>query len=85
LKRAKVLNFEMETATLFTLASLYGLRAGSVCAVFANRCRNEFRTGAGEENAIMVANEAIKILREWDKKKMREEKRWLFPLLVNTR
>ena len=85
LKRAKVLNFEMETATLFTLASFYGLRAGSVCAVFANRCRNEFRTGAGEENAIMVANEAIKILREWDKKKMREEKRWLFPSLVNTR
>ena len=84
LKRAKVLNFEMETATLFTLASLYGLRAGSVCAVFANRCRNEFRTGAGEENAIMVANEAMKILREWDKKKMREEKRWLFPSLVNT-
>lgn len=85
MKRAKVLNFEMETATLFTLASLYGLRAGSVCAVFANRCRNEFRTGAGEENAIMVANEAIKILREWDKKKMHEEKRWLFPSLVNTR
>jgi len=85
LKRAKVLNFEMETATLFTLASLYGLRAGSVCAVFANRCRNEFRTEAGEENAMMVANEAIKILREWDKKKMREERRWLFPSLVNTR
>lgn len=85
LKRAKVLNFEMETATLFTLASLYGLRAGSVYAVFANRCRNEFRTGAGEENAIMVASETIKILREWDKKKMHEEKRWLFPSLVNTR
>ncbi len=75
LKRAKVLNFEMETATLFTLASLYGLRAGSVCAVFADCCRNEFRTETGEENAIMVANEAIKILREWDKKKMHEEKR----------
>lgn len=56
-----------------------------MCTVFANHCRNEFRTGAGEENAIMVASEAIKILREWDKKKIHEEKRWLFPSLVNTR
>jgi len=36
LQKSKVLNFEMETATLFTLASLHGLRAGSVCAVYAN-------------------------------------------------
>jgi len=52
LQKARVLNFEMETATLFTLASLYGLRAGSICAVYANRCRDEFMSGAGEENAI---------------------------------
>ena len=62
LQKARVLNFEMETATLLTLASLYRLRAGSICAVYANRCRNEFMSGAGEENAIKIANEAVKIL-----------------------
>ena len=81
---AKVLNFEMETATLFTLTNLYGLRAGSVCAVYANRCRNEFKSGAGEENAIKVANEAAKILSEWDTKKRKKKKQWLFPSLLVT-
>jgi uridine phosphorylase len=82
LQKAKVLNFEMETATLFTLANLYGLRAGSICAVYANRCTNKFKTGAGEENAIKVANEAAKILYEWDAKKRRKKKHWLFPSLL---
>lgn len=82
LQKAKVLNFEMETATLFTLASLYGLRAGSICAVYANRCRNEFKSGVGEENAIKVANEAAKILYDWDAKKRRKKKHWLFPSLL---
>jgi uridine phosphorylase len=82
LQKAKVLNFEMETATLFTLASLYGLRAGSVCAVYANRYRNEFKPGAGEANAIKVANEATKILYEWDAKKRKKKKHWLFPSLL---
>jgi len=72
----------METATLFTLASLYGLRAGSVCAVYANRCRNEFKSGAGEENTIKVANEAARILYDWDAKKRRKKKHWLFPSLL---
>jgi len=43
LQKARILNFEMEIATLFTLTSLYGLRAGSICAVYANRCKNEFK------------------------------------------
>lgn len=84
LQKAGVLNFEMETATLFTLASLYGLRAGSVCAVYANRCKNEFKPGAGEENALKAANEAIRILHEWDAKKRKKKKRWLFPSLLAT-
>ena len=85
LQKAKVLNFEMETATLYTLASLYGLRAGSICTVYANRCRNEFKPGAGEENVIKVANEAIKILHEWDAKKRKKKKHWIFPSLLAIR
>jgi uridine phosphorylase len=82
LQKVGVLNFEMETATLYTLASLYGLRAGSICAVYANRCTNEFKPEAGEDNAIKIANEATKILYEWDKKKRKKGKRWLFPSLL---
>jgi len=84
LQKANVLNFEMETATLFTLASLYGLRAGSICAVYANRCRNEFREGAGEENAIKVANEAVRILDSWDRQKKKANRHWFFPSLLRT-
>jgi len=82
LQKAGVLNFEMETATLFTLASLYGLRAGAICAVYANRCTGEFKPGAGEEDAIKVANEAIKILHEWDQRKKAKGKKWFYPSLV---
>lgn len=32
-KRARVLNVEMESGCLFTLASLFGLRAGTICTV----------------------------------------------------
>lgn len=82
LQKAGVLNFEMETATLFTLASLYGLRAASVCAVVSNRCTNEFTAGAGEEAAIRIANEAVRVLYEWDRLKKKAGKSWLFPSLL---
>jgi uridine phosphorylase len=82
MQKAGVLNFEMETATLYTLASLYSLRAGSVCAVFANRCTDTFETGAGEQNAIRVANEAVKILYEWDRLKKKTKKRWLSSAII---
>ncbi|MEM3731455.1 MAG: nucleoside phosphorylase [Candidatus Bathyarchaeia archaeon] len=82
LQKAHVLNFEMETATLFTLASLYELRAGAVCAVYANRCTAEFKPGAGEERAIKIANEAVKVLHDWDREKQRRGKRWLFPTML---
>jgi len=85
LQKAKVLNFEMETATLYTLASLYGLRAGSICAVYANSVKNEFKPEVGEESAIKIANEAVRILYEWDREKHKKRKRWLFPSLLARR
>jgi uridine phosphorylase len=80
LRQAKVTNFEMEAATLFTLANIYGLRAGCVCAVFANRITNEFGK-MGEKEAAMVANEAVKILHEWDEEKEKKRKKYWFPSL----
>ena len=85
LQKAGVLNFEMETATLYTLASLYGLRAGAVCAVYNNLVTSEFKPGAGEENAIKIANEATKILSEWDAKKRKNKKSCFFPSLLKSK
>jgi uridine phosphorylase len=77
LQKANVLNFEMECATLFVLSSLFGLRAGAICAVYANRVTDEFKPGAGEESCIKVAVEAVKILNEWDQTKKKKKKKWL--------
>ena len=63
LRRAGVLNFEMEASMLLTLAGIYGLRAGAVCTVFADRTTGEFRT-EGEGRAVRVANRAVSLLAE---------------------
>lgn len=85
LQKAGVLNLEMETATLYTLVSLYGLRAGAVCAVYNNQSTNEFKPGSGEENAIKIANEATRILNEWDDQKRKNKKPCFFPSLLNSK
>jgi len=68
LQRMKVLSFEMEAASLFTLSNIYGLRSGCICAAIANRVTNEFVKGKGVRETIMVANEALRILASADKK-----------------
>jgi len=65
LREAGVLNFEMEAAAVLTLANLYGLRAGAVCTVYANRGTGEFRT-EGERKAAKTASEAVSILAGMD-------------------
>ncbi|ABW01238.1 uridine phosphorylase [Caldivirga maquilingensis] len=67
LKAVKVMNFDMETATVLTIANVYGLRAGSVMAVVANRETDEFNPEAGVADACRVANEAVKVINEWDR------------------
>ncbi len=56
LRQANVTNFEMEAATLYTLANIYGLRAGCVCSVFANRVTNEFGK-KGDGGAALLGRE----------------------------
>ncbi|MCF2135934.1 MAG: uridine phosphorylase [Candidatus Thorarchaeota archaeon] len=75
LTKANVVNFEMEAATLFTLGNIYGLRTGAVCAVYANRVRDEFAV-RGEDDVIKCGNEAVKILSEMDEERTRSHKQY---------
>ncbi|PSQ33500.1 uridine phosphorylase [Halobacteriales archaeon QS_9_70_65] len=67
LQEAGVVNFEMEASAILTLASLYGLRAGAVCTVYANRVTGEFRT-EGEAKAAETASLAAAILARMDRR-----------------
>ena len=73
LGKLNVLNFEMESSTLFTLASLAKFRAGSVCAVYANRQTKTFieekEKIITEEKAIECGLEAAVLVRSMDKQK----------------
>ena len=82
LKSINVLNFEMEAATIFTLAGIYGFRAGMVCAAIANRETEEFIVDAGVDDAIRVANEAVKILNEWDNLREEFRRKYISPSLL---
>ena len=75
LTKANVANFEMEAATLFILANIYGFRSGAVCAVYANRVKNEFAV-RGEEHVIDCGNETVRILAEMDKEREESGKRY---------
>jgi uridine phosphorylase len=81
-KAAGIVNFEMESAAIFTLSGLYGARAGAVCGVLANRDSNEFVVGAGIADAIEVANGALPILARWDDAKAKRRKKYFYPSLL---
>jgi len=68
LRDANVANIEMEASAIVTLANVYGLRAGAVCSVYANRVTGEFRT-EGESRAAETASLAVKLLAEMDRVK----------------
>ena len=63
-----VMNYEMESATLLTMCSALGLRAGMVAGVIVNRTQqeipNEATMKATEEAAVATVVEAARILLE---------------------
>jgi len=67
LKDAGVLNFEMEASAILTLANIYGLRAGAVCTVYADRTTGEFRV-EGERRAARAASLAVAKLAAMDER-----------------
>ncbi len=68
LRAANVKNVEMEASSILTLANVYGLRAGAVCTVYANRVTGEFRT-EGERRAAETASLAVHYLERMDEVK----------------
>ena len=83
LRRAGVLNLEMEAATVFTLARLYGFRAEAVFAVVAHRLKDTFRY-EGIDQSVRVANEAVSILASWDALRRAANKLYWFPGLLRS-
>ncbi len=71
LRAEKVLCFDMESSTIFTLGRLFGLRTGAVLAVVVNRVTDDFRADQGVEGAIEVAVEAVRRLAGRRKRKAR--------------
>ncbi len=71
--RQRVLNFEMEASALLTLASLAGVRAGVVCAVYAQRTTGAFIAGElmgrAEAACLETGLESLLILAEMDRQK----------------
>lgn len=83
MQAAGVLNFEMEAATLFTMASLFGKRAGAVCCIVANRVTDDFEINDEmQKRAGLVASRAIVILSKWDKVKTQNKKQYFYPSLI---
>lgn len=81
LRKLDILNYEMEASVIFTLSSLTGCRSGAVCAVYANRPRNEFvnevQMRDAERKCIETSLEAVKILKRMDDLKRKSRKdRW---------
>lgn len=62
LTAARVLNFDMEGATLFTLARLFGVRAGMVSTVIANRVSGEWGDRGGTAVACLATATAVRLL-----------------------
>lgn len=65
LANQNVLAVEMETSAILTLCSLYGLRGGAVCTVFADRTAGAFEV-TGERRAAETASLAGSLLAEMD-------------------
>lgn len=64
LQRLNVINMEMEAETIFTLSSIYRIKAASICVTHCNRVTNEWLVEYGDPqlNMCRTALEAVKII-----------------------
>lgn len=64
LKAARVLCFEMESSTLFTLGRLFGIKTGAIMTVLGDKMTDDILATKGINDAIEVAVEAVKLLKD---------------------
>jgi uridine phosphorylase len=79
-ERSGVLDWDTETATLFTTAFVLGARAGRINGVLDNNSTGEYDPNA-EERAVHAAVEAIRILANWDKQRSGDDLETLADIL----
>ncbi|MCY1152824.1 MAG: nucleoside phosphorylase [Sphaerochaetaceae bacterium] len=78
--RAGILNTDRETSAIFTLATLFNRRCGSICSVGDNVYNKEgFKAGGGHEAAISIALEAVAKLYQIDKEKEQNNIKYWVP------
>lgn len=68
-KKMNVINMEMESETIFTLGSLFGLQTGSVCAVHANRETDEWLEDfepAQRQMCLTALDAAVLLYQTWN-------------------
>lgn len=81
-QRANVKNIERETSVILTLANLFNLRGGSVCAVVNSTPHGYLDVSAGVQDAIRTALEGVRRLNHWDTQVKRSGKKWWTPSLL---
>lgn len=82
LQQAGVTNIEMETAGQLIVGYLHGMRMGALLSVIANRVTDSWGDNGGEMRACEAANEAMKILSEWDRKKTENNIACFYPSMA---
>jgi uridine phosphorylase len=97
LVRSNVMSGEMEASVIFTIARLFKLRSGCVCAVIDNMA--EVRKKGTDfdptkdfehkseyiERACQTANDAVKILAKWDADAEKSRSKYWYPSLSFTK
>lgn len=76
--KSGVLDWDTETAMLFSLAAWRGVRAGRINGVLDSP-RSKEKDSKAEERAVLAALDAVRILAEWDKRKMEAGQDFLLP------
>ncbi len=79
LRAARVLDWDTETSTIFTLCGLYGLRAGRINVVVDDPATGHYNP-IGEPHLVETTLEAVRILASWDQQKAKSKARFMLPL-----
>jgi uridine phosphorylase len=85
LAKRNVINFEMESSTIFTLSSIKGWRSGTICTVYANRPNGTFIADKDKTKAVdtvvKIALDACLNIEKMDSLKNKQNSQYYYPSL----